>query len=293
MITDKESNAATSDEVALAFMFAIHAHGDDSMEDEFHIPQPLRHKLIEKALQKIITQFEAELAIPWVKGRFGGIGATIIYLDEPDFCQHTKLYDPNSFAVIETFMEQSADDGTMLLSGFGAYVRLGESNTWLCIGIKPLPDESGLPEFDDGAGNELDILGFDTPALSEENTKIICDIAAQIATSDGFSSVALRVEPREQFVAKFLKMRIGELIEPELTERQLIIQTADIARNYWEFAVVPMRAKELKLEGKSASQVAKELGITKQRAERAIEMDIENGINAETINTLVQKHLKG
>jgi|SRR5580765_8174476 len=293
MIADNEGNEITSDEVALAFMFAIHAHGDDSTEGELRVPQPLRHKLIEKTLKKIVTQFEVELAIPWVKGRFGGIGATIIYLDEPDFGPHTKLYDPNSFVVIETFMEKGADDGDMLLSGFDAYIRLGESNTWLCIGIKPPPDEPGLLDFNDEAGSELDILGLDAPALSEENTKIICDIAAQIATSEGFSSVALRVEPREQFAAKFVKLRIGELIEPELTERQLVLQAADIARNYWEFAVVPMLAKELKLEGKTASKIAKELGITKQRAERAIEMSIENGINAKTINTLVQKHLKG
>lgn len=289
MSADLDQNDTTSDEIALAFMFAIHAHGDDSTEGEFSIPQPLRHKLIDKALHQIVTQFEVELSIPWVKGRFSGIGATIIYLDKPDFSEYTKLNCPNSFGVIETHTEKSRDNGEMLLTGFDAYIRIGESNSWLCIGIRPPPDDDG---FYDEADGDLGVLGLERPMLTDKNMETLCDIAAQIATDEGFSAVALRVEPRERFVEKFVQDRMDDFVEPGITQAQIIFQAAEIARSYWEFAAVPMRAKELMEAGRTTAQIAKELGITKQRAERAIDMDTESGINADAVNALVRKHLK-
>ena len=45
------------------------------------------------------------------------------------------------------------------------------------------------------------------------------------------------------------------------------------AATHWEYGVIPQRAKKLQAEGKKISEIAKALGITRQRAERAVNMD--------------------
>lgn len=299
MMTDSEGNEVLSDEDALAFMFAVHASGDGA-EGMLSIPQPHRHRLIERALHKIVTQFEVELGIPWVRGRFRGLGAVVVHLDKPDFSEHTKLYDPNSFGVLDVHTEKNQFNGDVLYAGFDAYIRLGESNTWLCIGIKPPSpeNEQGILDFSDETAelhNEEITFHDETEGrLSKENDETLADIAARIAVADGFGAVAMRIEPRRDFSKKFVDKHFEEFIDldPFIRKNTIYEWAGDIARNYWEFVVIPMRAQKLEQAGKSIPQIAKELGITKQRAERAVEMDIESGINSGAINARVSKYLE-
>jgi len=289
MIATPDGEEVVSDEEALAFMFGIYASVDGT-EGIFGIPQPHRHRLIDQALHQVVTQFEVELAIPWVKGKFYGSGATVIYLDKPDLREHVKLYDPNSFGVLDVQVEKSQEDGSMIYTGFGAYVRLGESNAWLSIGIKsPSSKEKSLLDFaederhrdserDNAIGDDEiyfrndDLLG--SPDFYEANAAVISDIAAQVAVADGFGTVALQSEPRKRFTMKFVKPRMDDFVEcdPFISESQIADAVAHRARDYWQFYVVPMRARSLSGAGKSPAQIAKDLGITKNRAEKAIEL---------------------
>jgi len=280
----------SSNDDALSFLFAVRI-GSDGQDGEFRARRRRLHFLIEKALHQIIAQFEVELAIPWVKGRFGGDGATVIYLDTPDFRRHSKLYDPNSFGVLEVHSEALDDDG-VIYTGFDAYVRLGESNTWLCICVNPA-DPVDFDDSEDGAYIDPDEqLG--EPEFSKENREVLANIAARVSVADGFGSVALRVEPREQFAAKIAKQHMSDFIDlgPLISEEKIASYVAYMARDYWEFYVIPMRAKFLKEEGVSSAQIARRLGITKHRAERALElaMTLDDGINSPYLMPLIQKY---
>jgi len=311
MINTPDGEEVVSDEEALAFMFGIYASVDGE-EGMFSIPQPHRHRLIDKACHQVVTQFEVELAIPWVQGKFYGPGATVIYLNKPDFSEYAKLYDPNSFGVLDVQVEKSQDDGSMVYAGFSAYVRLGESNTWLSIGIKPPSSKSkSLLDFedheqhrdsetgDDGISDDDEIYFrddefLDSPDFYDKNKDVLADVTAQVAVANGFGAVALRPEPRRLFALKIVKSRMDDFVErdPFISERHIAHVVADRARDYWEFYVIPMRAKPLHETGKSSAQIAKILGITKNRAERAIELSksFGNGLSDAYIIPFIQKH---
>ena len=282
-------NGGIPDEMAMEILFSCH-QGPDNFGALPLISRPQRHRVVEKALHQVIALLDGELAMPWVRGKFRSSGATIIYLEKPDFSPHTKLYDPNSMAVLDVHMEATEDGGTAC-TGFDAYVRLGESNTWLCMGISPPDDDSDdemlvYTENDDGQPS--------TPDLSPENLETLTNIAARVAVARGYSAVALRVEPREKFTARIAQEHMEDFVDlgPFITEDRIIGWAALLARDYWEFYVIPMRAASLKAEGKSPAQIAKELGITKRRAERALELSLtlDDGIDAPRLVPLILKH---
>ena len=97
------------------------------------------------------------------------------------------------------------------------------------------------------------------------------------------------MEPLEQRI-KRLRGREDSPSRPSPT--RWIGWAALLARDYWEFYVIPMRAASLKAEGKSPAQIAKELGITKRRAERALELSLtlDDGINSPHLVPLILKH---
>ncbi len=98
MLEGKEGGGGIPDEMAIAILFSCH-HDQDHLNAVPLISRPQRHRVVEKAVSQVIAQFDGELAIPWVRGKFSSSGATVIYLEKPDFTPHTKLYDPNTIAV--------------------------------------------------------------------------------------------------------------------------------------------------------------------------------------------------
>ena len=253
-----ESAEIVSDEVALAFMFAVHASVDGD-EGLFGIPQPRRHHLIERAINQIIAQFGSELAIPLVRGKFHGPGATVIYLDKPNFTQHTKLFDPNSFGVLGVHFEKGSETDEMIYSGFDAYVRLGESNTWLCVGIKA-PEFSEEDEFGDYESE--DPLGPTVDAVTIER------VAAIVARSTGFGELKNKRQRRD-FARPIAHQEISEDVG-DFYVRDI----AELAESFNELGIIPMKAKELKAEGKTVAEIAKLMNITRQKAERAADAEI-------------------
>jgi len=297
-----------SDEEALTFMFAAYAStaGDEGI---FRIPQPHRHRLIDKVLHQIVAQFETELKIPWIRGNFRGLGAAVIHLDKADFSEYANLCGPGSLGVLAVRVEKSPEDGRMIYTGFDAHVRLGETNTWLCAGIKtPTAEGESLLDFENAAEGSKrhdesedddetytnDEYLLDPPSFYDKNTTIIADIAAQVAVADGFGAVALRPELRKQFAIKFVEPRVDEFIErdPFISEEQIADAVAHRARDYWGFYVIPMRARSLNDGGKSPAQIAKILGITKDRAEKAIDLSrsFTNYSSDTYIMPLIQKY---
>ena len=258
MSTEPSGKEIFSDEVALAFMFAVHSSVDGN-EDALEIQQPRRHHLIERALNQIVAQFEAELKIPLVRGKFREPGATVIYLDKPDFSRHAKLYDQNSFGVMDVYYEKSMEGDEMVYAGFDAYVRLGESNTWLCIGIKA-PESSEEDEFDDYE-NE-DPLGPTVDAVTIER------VAAIVARSTGFGELKNKRQRRD-FARPIAHQEISED-----GGDFYVRDSAELAESFNELGIIPMRAKELKAEGKTIAEIAKSMNITKQKAERAVDAEI-------------------
>ena len=261
MANETGNEEVISDELALAFMFAVHASVDDD-EGVLAIHQPRRNYLIDQAINQIVALFEVELAIPVVRGKFRGPGATVIYLDKPDFSQHTKLYDPNSFGVLDIHYEMPADGGERIYAGFDAYVRLGESNTWLCVGIKPpvVEDDDPYDDIEDEEDHGEEIT-------QDEKERI----AVIVANSHGFRELKNR-EQRMAFAKPIIdKERDGKEWNTYLRPEHEIAQ---MAAELHELGITPMRAKALSSEGKTAAEIGKLLGISKQKAERAIVAEI-------------------
>lgn len=248
-----------SDEFALEFMFAVHASIDED-EGVLEVPQPRRHHLIERAINQIVAQFETGLAMPLVRGKFHGPGAIVIYLDKPDFGAHAKLYDPNSFGVLDIHYEENPDGGERVFAGFDAYVRLGESNTWLCVGIKP-PEPEDDDNYDDDFESE-DPLGPTVDAVTIER------VAAIVARSTGFGELKNKRQRRD-FARPIAHHEISEDIG-DFYVRDI----AELAESFNELGIIPMKAKELKAEGKTIAEIAKLMNITKQKAERAADAEI-------------------
>lgn len=251
-----------NDEQALEIMFAVHASVDGN-EGVLAIHQPRRHYLIERAMNEIVAQFEVELKIPVVRGKFHGRGATVIYLDKPNFSQYAKLYDPNSFGVLEIHYEMSEDSSERVYAGFDAYVRLGESNAWLCVGIKPLQSEEEDDPYDDLEDEE----DHGEEITQEEKERI----AVVVANSHGFREL----KNREQRMA-FAKPIIDKECDGKEWNTYLRPEheIAQMAAELHELGITPMRAKALSSEGKTAAEIGKLLGISKQKAERAIAAEI-------------------
>jgi len=274
MINTPDGEEVVSDEDALAFMFA--AYAAKGTEGMFVIPQSHRHRLIEKALKQIVTQFEAELGIPWVRGKFIGLGSTIVYLDKPDFSEHVKLYDPNSFGVLDVQVEKSREDGRMVYTGFGAYVRLDMSNTWFSVGIKsPTSEENrSLLDFQDySEDDEIEEDDDEDSDAAEEMTQEEKErVAFMVATATGFRELKNR-QQRMAFVKPILdkesegKSWYNVFYRPEY-------ELAEMATELYGLGIVPTRAKQLAAEGKTTTEIGKALGISKQKAERAIDAEI-------------------
>lgn len=199
-----------------------------------------------------------KLGIPIVFGRIGGNGGTFIVIEKADFDAYKDILGEGSICVIDTKTVE-ADDGRILIDGFDAQVRLRTSNTWICARFEN-------PEsIEDG---EIDGYDFgDTAPSPTIDYHAINRVAIAIAKSDGFGGVVRNRELRFSF-----SQPIALEAHPEWGDG-MIQAAAQTAVNFWEYGVIPMRAKALKADGKSINDIAKLLGITKQRAERSIGMN--------------------
>ena len=233
-----------------------------------------------------------ELGIPVIRGRITQTSGTVATMTFEELLQHKAMMPTGSLALLD--IRKNADGE---VSSVSARIRLGHTDTWLAAHVDLLPPDkeidTSLDVGDEGDDNPLHDSIY--AAESEATSQLLADIAAAVATSDGFGAVALRDEPRQQFTMKVMKKRFAGQIDlgPFMDRDRIAYQAARMARDYWEFYVIPIRAKALQEQGKTAAQIAKALSITKQRAERALELaeTIGDDINSPVLLPLIRKYI--
>jgi hypothetical protein len=247
---------ATDDiETILRFMLGFYHINEGAPDDLFSIEPAHRERVVETGLARITAQV-AKLGIPCVEGKLRS--GSHIFLNDPDLEAHKALYGPGTICVLEKHTAQH--DDRALLDGFEVKVKLEGSDTWLCVGISP----TAAFEDEDEEHEEEEPAMLPPPSAMHDINRV----AVMAANADGFGVVARNRELRADFVRPIVQGELPESGEP------IVHAVAQQAVTFWEFGVVPMRAKELKSSGKKIAEIAEALGITRQRAERAVGMEM-------------------
>lgn len=247
---------ATDDiETILRFMLGFYHINEGAPDDLFSIEPAYRERVVETGMTRTLAQI-AKLGIPCIEGKLRG--GSLVFLSDPDLEAHKALYGPGTICVLEKHTAQH--DERALLDGFEARLKLDGSDTWLCVGISP------TAAFEDENEEHED---EEPPMLPPPSTMHdINRVAVMAASADGFGVVARNRELRADFVRPIVQSELPESGE------SIVQAIAQQAVTFWEFGVVPMRAKELKSSGKKIAEIAEALGITRQRAERAVGMEM-------------------
>ena len=209
-----------------------------------------------KSLVEVIEALLNEAKIPLIRGRLRDDGITVIDVDDVDELRIGITNAGASLGVLEYQVPKSPLDDESELEDLQIWLRLGQSDTWLHLTL-PAPEDDSEDE-QDGSG-----WPFSTPTLSIDD-KTLQALAIRVARAPGFGSLRNRGE-RQDFADAILK-------ESEARDlgRFDLHEIARSAETYFTLGVAPSLAKSLEREGKSAAEIAKALGISRVRAERAL-----------------------
>lgn len=257
-VVQEKIEVATDDiETILRFMLGFYHINEGAPDDLFSIEPAHRERVVETGMARTVAQL-AKLGIPCIEGKLRG--GSLVFLKDADLEAHKPLYGPGSICVLEKHTAQH--DERALLDGFEAKVKLEGSDTWLCVGISPtaITETEDEEPYEEEPPEQLP----QHPATFDINR-----VAVMAASAAGFGAVSRSREMRTDFVRPIVQSEL-----PELCSEAIVYAVAQQAVTFWEFGVVPMRAKELKSKGKKIAEIAETLGITKQRAERAVGMEM-------------------
>lgn len=246
----------------IAALYAQHFDRDsDGMSRTIRDEYPdLLDKIVSTQIDKV-RRVLARLDIPCIEGSVGGGANSLVFLKKPDLDGHASFLGTGSIAVVD---EHRLADET--LGGFDCWVRMGTSGTWLFFGIiapeerQEAPDLYGINDDGDYTHEELARIPIDD----------INRVAVAVAQAEGFGAVVRSRELRAEFAEPYVRRAFPEREDHDITQA-----VAQQAASFWEFAVIPERAKALSADGKKTiNEIAKLLGITRQRAERAVHMPL-------------------
>lgn len=151
------------------------------------------------------------------------------------------------------------------------YIRLGETNTW--IKYKPMLLVSCYLEIFFKDNEEDDDDDYDD--YDDEEEEIDYDrlnkLAVIVAKSNGFNLLKNR-DQRKMFAGEVLSKTSESFSEYEL------FNVAATAETFYDLGILPTEAKKLHLDGKTDQEIAKLLGHTKARIEKALRCDVSDKI---------------
>jgi hypothetical protein len=201
-----------------------------------------------------------------------------------DGTENLALKNPDD----EAGIDPETGDVTGLAYQVNVYVRLGTTNTWLTAAQKtPLGER--LVSVDD-------LSDEDDADYEYEEYKPDPDAPLKglhVAEAQGFNLLRNQ-QQRETFTADIAK-REGWENQSDL----FIRDAASYAASYYEAAVLPMRIRRLQEDGRAISEIAKELGHTKNKIEKNLnfvahafsrDLMIKNGFKAARED--MQAHLR-
>jgi hypothetical protein len=163
--------------------------------------------------------------------------------------------DRDSLCVLDLYQPSLpfADDPD--IQDMHVYLRIGLSDTWIHHCLESPEAESGDND-DESVGPFQDMAPLDSRKLNE--------LAMQVARGAGFGSLRNRRERQDFAIELFRESPDLELNDYNLWE------IAKTAESLFTLGVAPALAKSLEKEGKSKSEIARALGLSKERVERAL-----------------------
>lgn len=210
-----------------------------------------------EALSDILTNCKAKLSaldIPIIEGTLRGSGHTLIYSDFSYLEKHEALLrQKDCLGVID--IEYSDEEKTdRLIRTLAVHVRLGNSNSWLSADIsRTLIGDDG--EEDNDLDEEME------PAVDSSALMVA---ALATARTPQFGSLKNKGQ-RQDLVLSILKKNkfkdVPSYYAAEIAQR---------AESIYEFGVLPEQVRNLSAQGKTISEISKELQLTRQKAERAL-----------------------
>ena len=210
------------------------------------------------AMTEILTNCRAKLSaldIPIIEGTLRGSGHTFIYSDFSYLEKYEALLrQKDCLGIIDIGYSDEEEDDRQIRT-LAIHVRLGNSNSWLSA-------EMSLP-----------LLGDDDDELDEEiepeiDSSVLTAVALATARTPQFGSLKNKGQ-RQDFVRSILKKK-----EFEDVPSYYASEIAQRAEGVYEFGVLPEQVRSLSSQGKSITEISKELGLTKQKVERALSAEM-------------------
>jgi len=99
--------------------------------------------------------------------------------------------------------------------------------------------------------------------------KELSALAMKVALGDGFGSLRSRVEQTD-----FAKSLFEETPEEEKLQRHDLYEIATRAELFFRTGVAPTTAKNLEATGKSIAEIARSMGISKNRVESSLHTNV-------------------
>lgn len=197
--------------------------------------------------------------IPIIRGSVSGNGCCFISVISAELSDYRNLFTEGSICVIdlEKFNDIKSEQDNDIYKGIKIYIRLGNSNTWLHFGWT-------IPEID----CDEDLFDDEVDLEEEMEKEELVTISLQVAKAPGFGSLknkSQRLEFTQSILPKLYPDAISDYTTREIASR---------SESYYEFGVLPYQVRSLSQAGKSIPVIAKELGISKQKAERALTCEI-------------------
>lgn len=222
---------------------------------------------ISESLKKLANTWKkdaADLGLRLINGNLLGHGHTLVKVDKWQD-EIKKFHQGNeSFAVLHIAYLDNEEGGA--IEEVSIFIKIDSGNLWLfSSAVNPFADMD--MEIDD---EDEDLYGYHK--ITEEEQSLINSTALLIAKENVFGSFRNR-DQRENFIASFVKKNNIQNL-PRDCEYHIACQAEVI----YEFGLLPSRAKELRNQGMSTNEIAKELNITKDKAKKVVARDIPDNI---------------
>lgn len=201
------------------------------------------------------------LGIPVIYGSFSGAHATSVRVAEFDWAQLVAFGGDGSICILDLVVPPAPVDKDPELRDLHIYLRLRSSDTWLCTSVES-------PEEDDPDEIPEDELDYPWQREHSIDEKTMDGLAVRVAKDIGFGGLKNKGE-RVRFVQSVLQDTTPhKLVDHDFWE------ISRRAETFFRIGIAPTTAKQLESEGKSTSEIARIMGISRNRVLTAIETNV-------------------
>ena len=196
-----------------------------------------------------------------LRGSFLGEKIAIVLVDDVDWNKIAGLLGTDSICVLDFRPPPAPVEKDPDLRDLYYYIRLRNSDTWLCCSLE-------TPEEDDPDEVPEDEIGYSWRRESSADESTLNTLAITVAKEIGFGGLKNKGE-RTDFSESVLSTRTELKLQ-----RDDFWEIADRAETYFRTGVAPTQAKSLESEGKSVAEIARVMGRSKSRVTNALETNV-------------------